>query len=267
MKNRLRECLEGKKNIIATRINSTWPMIAEVVGATGLYDYIEFLGEYAPYNQYDLENIARACELHNMSCIIKIDYANRDYVAQKALASGFQGILFTDHKTAEEVENTLKMVTPSIPHEGGRLGYVSRRFYKNEGFKNQLTYAAEVKKCVMGFMIEKVEAVKNIEEICQIPGVDFVQFGPADFSMNSGFNAKEEVEKVREAEEKVIKTALKYGVSPRAEINSAEEAERYIKLGVRHFALGSELKIEKMFWTDNGECLMGKLNDLRGEKI
>lgn len=96
--------------------------------------------------------------------------------------------------------------------------------------------------------------------------VDFVQFGPADFSMNSGFNAKEEVEKVREAEEKVIKTALKYGVSPRAEINSAEEAERYIKLGVRHFALGSELKIEKMFWTDNGECLMGKLNDLRGEK-
>lgn len=104
MKNRLRKCLDEKAPIMATRINSAWPMVAEVAGATKKFDYIEFLGEYAPYNQYDLENIARACELHGMSCIIKTDWANREYVAQKALASGFNGILFTDHTTAEEDE-------------------------------------------------------------------------------------------------------------------------------------------------------------------
>lgn len=255
MKNRLRECLNDKKPILATRINSAWPMVAEVVGATKKYDYIEFLGEYAPYNQYDLENIARACELHDMSCIIKTDWANREYVAQKALASGFQGILFTDHTTAQQVKDTLKMVKPATPHHGGRLGFVNRRWYKNEGFANQLSYADEVADCVMGFMIEKADAVKNIEEICQVEGVDFIQFGPADFSMNSGFNAKEEKEKVRAAEEKVIATALKYGVSPRVELNTAAEAQRYLDLGVRHFALGSELRIEKVYWTDEGNAL------------
>ncbi len=255
MKNRLRECLDAKKPIIATRINSAWPMVAEVVGATNTYDYIEFLGEYAPYNQYDLENIARVCELHNMSCIIKTDWANREYVAQKALASGFNGILFTDHTTAEEVRNTLKMVRPATPQHGGKLGFVNRRWYKNEGFKNQLSYADEVSKCVMGFMIEKAAAVENIEEICQVEGVDFIQFGPADFSMNSGFNSKEEKERVREAEEKVIRTALKYGVSPRVELNEAKDAKRYIDLGVTHFALGSELRIEKVYWTDEGHEL------------
>ena len=255
MKNRLRECLDAKKPIIATRINSAWPMVAEVVGATNTYDYIEFLGEYAPYNQYDLENIARVCELHNMSCIIKTDWANREYVAQKALASGFNGILFTDHTTAEEVRNTLKMVRPATPQHGGKLGFVNRRWYKNEGFKNQLSYADEVSKCVMGFMIEKAAAVENIEEICQVEGVDFIQFGPADFSMNSGFNSTEEKERVREAEEKVIRTALKYGVSPRVELNEAKDAKRYIDLGVTHFALGSELRIEKVYWTDEGHEL------------
>lgn len=261
MKNKLREYLNADKPIMATRINSAWPMVAEVVGATNKYDYIEFLGEYAPYNQYDLENIARACELHDLSVIIKTDWANREYVAQKALASGFQGILFTDHTTAEEVKNTLKMVKPATPEHGGKLGFVNRRWYRNEGFANQLSYAEEVSQCVMGFMIEKAAAVENIEEICKVEGVDFIQFGPADFSMNSGFNSKEEKEKVREAEEKVIKTALKYGVSPRVELNSAKEAERYLALGVKHFALGSELRIEKVYWTEEGSSLREMMKD------
>lgn len=255
MKNHLRECLEGEGLILATRINSTWPMVAETAGATGMYDYIEFLGEYAPYDQYALENIARACELHGMSCIIKVDYACRDYVAQRALASGFQGILFTDHTSGEEVADTLSRVKPASPQYGGKLGYVNRRWYRNEGFKNQMSYADSVSRCVMGFMIEKEAAVKNIEEICRVPGVDFVQFGPADYSMNCGFNAKEEKERVQQAERKVIETALRCHVSPRVEINSAKEAEPYLAMGVRHFALGSELRMAKTFWTEEGKLM------------
>lgn len=253
MKNHLRDCLKGNELILATRINSTWPMVAETAGATGLYDYIEFLGEYAPYDQYALENIARACELHGMSCIMKVDYASRDYVAQRALASGFQGILFTDHTTGEEVRDTLSKVRPASPQYGGKLGYVNRRWYRNEGFKNQMSYADEVSRCVMGFMIEKVAAVEHIEEICKVPGVDFIQFGPADYSMNAGFNAKEDKDRIREVEQKVIETALRNHVSPRVEINSADEAKKYVDMGVRHFALGSELRMAKTFWTEEGK--------------
>ena len=41
------------------------------------------------------------------------------------------------------------------------------------------------------FMIEKKEAVDSIEEICRIPGVDMIQFGPSDYSMSCGHNAAE----------------------------------------------------------------------------
>lgn len=256
MKNQLREKLNRHEPILATRINSSWPMIAEIVGATGLYDYIEFLGEYAPYTQYDLENIARACELHDMTCIIKVDYANRSYVAQKAIASGFQGILFTDHTTADEVRETIRMVKPSTPEFRGDLGFVNRRFYKNEGFANQLDYAAQVNEIVIGFMIEKKLAVENIDEICAVEGVDFVQFGPADYSMNNGFNSKQQPDRVKQAEQRVIQSALSHGVSPRIELNLAAEADVYLAQGVNHFALGSELRIEKVYWTDEGKALV-----------
>lgn len=263
MKNIFKEKLFNHKQIIGTRINSSWPMIAEIVGASHYYDYIEFMGEYAPYDQYDLENLARACELHGISSIMKIDYANRDYVAQKAIASGIQGILFTDHTNAQEVEETIRMVRPATTAAGGRLGYVNRRFYKNEGFKGQLDYAEQItQNIVIGFMIEKREAVDNIEEICTVKGVDFIQFGPADFSMNSDRDKNDEKNKVfmKEAEEKVIKAALEENVSPRIEINDVSEADYYMKLGIKHFALGSELRIEKEYWNNQGKKLREKFN-------
>lgn len=259
MNNHLREVLSRQEFVLATRINSTWPLITEIVGSSGLYDYVEFLAEYAPFDHYDLENIARAAELHNIGTIAKVDYANRTYVAQKALASGINGILFTDHTAADEVRETIRSISPATPEYGGSLGFVNRRWIRNADLSSQMDYAKDIAQTVIGFMIEKKAAVDNIEEICQVPGVDFIQFGPADFSMNSGFDKNKNEAEVKAAERKVIETALKYGVSPRVEIGHAKDAEYYRSLGVKHFALGSELRILKDFWKGQGTELKALL--------
>ena len=41
-----------------------------------------------------------------------------------------------------------------------------------------------VRNTVAAFMVEKKECLDNLEEICEIPGVDMVQFGPSDYSMS-----------------------------------------------------------------------------------
>jgi len=64
-------------------------MIAEHVGNSGNFDYIEYNAEYSPFDQYNLENITRFCELTGMGCMIKVDFQNRECVAQKAIASSF----------------------------------------------------------------------------------------------------------------------------------------------------------------------------------
>ena len=61
--NRLREALRADKPTIGTRIHSAWPSIVELVGHTGLFDYVEFLAEHAPYDLHDLDNLCRAAEL------------------------------------------------------------------------------------------------------------------------------------------------------------------------------------------------------------
>lgn len=101
--NPFRNLLQEKRPSMGTRIHSTSPLMVEAVGATKQFDYVEFLAEYAPFTDTDLENIVRAAELHKLSSMIKVHYLNRYYIAQRALGAGFQSILFTDHKSADDV--------------------------------------------------------------------------------------------------------------------------------------------------------------------
>ena len=254
-RNVIRELFNAGKPTVGTRIFSSWPLITEVAGRTGKFDYIEFLAEYAPVEQYDMENIARAAELHNMGTIIKVDYANRDHVAQKAVASGFQAVLFADHRTAADVEATIKMLRADCPQDGGKFGFTPRRLIGYCAGFTQMQFAEMLRDVVCCFMIEKKEAVDNIEDICAVKGLDMIQFGPSDFSMSCGVDAKNNAENIRAAEEKCIKTALKYGVRPRAEINSPEAAKRYIELGVKDFNIGGEIWNLTTMWSNHGSGL------------
>jgi 2-keto-3-deoxy-L-rhamnonate aldolase RhmA len=259
--NVLRELLKAGKPTVGTRIFSTWPLITEIVGATGKYDYVEFLAEYAPVDQYDFENIARAAELHNLGTIIKLDYANRAHVAQKAVASGFQAVLFADHRTAADVEASIKSLRADCPQDGGKFGFTPRRMIGYSAGFTQMQFADMLRDVVCCFMVEKREAVDNIDEICAVEGLDMIQFGPSDFSMSCGVNAKDNADNIRKAEEKCIRAALKHGVRPRAEINSPEAAKRYIDMGVKDFNIGGEIWNLTQAWTSHGKGLRDIISD------
>ena len=57
--NKLREILNGGQPSLATHIHTVWPSVVELVGHTGRYDYVEFVGEYGPYDLHDLDNLGR----------------------------------------------------------------------------------------------------------------------------------------------------------------------------------------------------------------
>lgn len=253
--NLLRKKFDNDETTVATRIWSTNPFITETIGMTGNFDYIEFAAEYAAFNPTDLENICRAAELTNMASIIKVDLQNRAYVAQKALAAGFQGILFADHQTADDVRESIKMTTTATPDDNGYFGYPMRRFIGGQSHISPMNHAARVKQIVRCFMIEKVTAMEQIEEICSIPGVDMLQFGSGDWGMNQGFDRVDQPEACKAAEKKMIEVALAAGVRPRCEVVSAEAAKYYKDLGVRDFCLNDEMSALRRFWMQDGKAL------------
>ena len=118
------------------------------------------------------------------------------------------------------------------------------------GTKEYVDSRADV---VLALMIEKKGAVDNREEILSEPGVEMVQWGGADYSMNRGKPRQMADPDVAAAQEKTFKMALDMGVPPRAEINSADETKKYLDMGVRHFSIGTDITILYNFWKNEGE--------------
>jgi 2-keto-3-deoxy-L-rhamnonate aldolase RhmA len=248
--NRLRELMKKSEPTIGTRIMIAWPGLVEMVGNTGAYDYVEFLGEYGPFDLYDLDNLARAAELVGVSSMIKIDQEPRTFLAGRALAAGIQNVLFADIRTVEDAEEAVRAVRMEPK------GFSGFRMDRRVGYIGSTGSAADVvKMCddsVVALMVEKKQAVENLEEILSVRGVDMVQFGPSDYSVSIGLPGDVMNPKVREAELKTIKTALKMDVAPRAEIGRPEDAKRYLDLGVRNFSLGTDVGILNIYWKNNG---------------
>ncbi len=261
--NKLRQILNQKLPSVATRMWSTQPFFTEALGATGNYDYVEFVAEYVAFSQQDMEVIAMAAELHNLGSMIKIDFQSRGYVAQKAVASGFQAVMFTDCRNADEVRESLRFVKPETPEDGGSFGYPNRRYIGFQPRLVQTAHANRLREVVVAFMIEKKVAMDNIEEICSVPGVDMVQFGPSDYSLSRGWDAKDHMDEYKAAEREMIRVALKHGVQPRCEIPTVEAAQYYIDLGVRHFCLSDQLARLTAAWTQEGGAMRALADGLK----
>ena len=252
--NKLRELLNAGQPTVATHIHTTWPSIIEAIGHTGMYDYVEFVGEYGPYDLHDLDNMCRAGELHNMGMMIKIDQEPRGFLAQRAIGSGFQSVLFSDCRSADEVRECVRIARPETPEDGGTYGVATRRF-TYMGYGGTPEYVQALREVVVVLMIEKQGAVDNLEEILSIDGVDMIQWGGSDYSMSVGKAGQRNSPEIKAVERKVIETSLNMGVPPRAEINTADQAKPYLDLGVRHFCIGTDVNILHNWWQAHGDNL------------
>ena len=255
-RNRLRELLQADQPTLGTHIHSSWPTIIELVGHSGMFDYVEFVGEYAPYDLYALENIGRAIDLFpHMSGMMKIEQEPRTYLTIRSIGSGIQNVLFADPRTKQDVEECVRAVRAEAPHARGRHGVGMRRdvgFVMEPGTP---AFVDALDQAVIALMIEKESAVENLEDLLSVPGVDMVQFGPADYSMSLGLTGQFAHPRVREAEKYVIETALKKGIAPRAEISHPDEAARFLEMGVKHFCIGTDVSILFQWFRDQGNAM------------
>jgi 4-hydroxy-2-oxoheptanedioate aldolase len=104
-------------------------------------------------------------------------------------------------------------------------------------------------------MIEKKGAVEDLEGILGVKGVDMVQFGPSDYGMSIGLGGQRNHPAVMEAYEHTIKTSIKMGVRPRAEIQSPKDADWYLERGVKDFNLSTDTAILAAFYKDQGSAM------------
>ena len=265
-KNRLRELLDQGLPSLGTHLMSTWPTITELVGQTAQFDYVEFVAEYAPWTMHDLDNLGRAIELFpDFSGMIKIEQDTRGHLAMRAIGSGLQNVLFADVRTVEDARQCVRSVRPEHPLHTGLHGVGLRRDARTILHVGSPGWIDALASSVVALMIEKRQAVEDLDAILDVPGIDMVQFGPADYAMSMGLSRVDDAEQIRQAEREVVAAAFRHGVAPRAEIADASSVEYYLELGVRHFCVGHDVGILHNWFTEQGARMRSVLGELTAQ--
>ncbi|MEV7128046.1 aldolase/citrate lyase family protein [Streptomyces sp. NPDC093260] len=179
--------------------------------------------------------------------MIKLDYEHAHYLAQRAVGSGFNGVLFADMRTRKDVERAVASVRPDTPEYGGTYGAAARRNAR-PNYGGGPEYVASVAGTVVGIMIEKRESFDDLDSLLSVPGVDFVQWGPTDFRMSSGRDTAD----IDLARSELFDACARNGVPARIELSDLREFSDLCARGLRHFSLGIDIEMLFNGWKQLG---------------
>ncbi|NLJ41277.1 MAG: aldolase [Clostridiales bacterium] len=97
--------------------------------------------------------------------------------------------------------------------------------------------------------IEDPEPLPELDEICQLPGIDMIFFGPADFSQGAGIPFQWDHPYIDEIRRLVAKTARKHGKFA-GTVGSPDNFDDLVDMGYNFINLGSDVVTLAAFFKD-----------------
>ncbi|MEI3006275.1 MAG: aldolase/citrate lyase family protein [Victivallales bacterium] len=119
------------------------------------------------------------------------------------------GIMVPHLMSLEEAKEIVRMTRFQPlglrPVDGGNADGLYCRF----DFREHIRFANENRMVIV--QIEDPEPLSELDEICKVPGIDMIFFGPGDFSHAIGHPAEFDHPEIRRVRKLVVDTAHKYG--------------------------------------------------------
>lgn len=245
--NKVKQLLREGKVVFGTCAYSFCPNIVEIAGYCG-FDFCRIDNEHTWRQDSMLEHIIRAGEIGNITTLPRIDKDN-PYLIRKVLEIGAGGFIIPDIENAQEVKNVVKAA--KFPPEGER-GYSPFCFSGNYGISDPAEWINwSNQETLVGIMVESVKAVENIDSITSVEGLDFILFGPGDYSMSIGLpKGNKNDMRVQDAIKRTIESSNKNGKYVMIGVGNPweEEAKKYIDMGCKLIEVGHDYSILSTVW-------------------
>ncbi|MGB7873106.1 MAG: aldolase/citrate lyase family protein [Anaerolineales bacterium] len=233
MPSNLRKRLKKGELVLGTILSLNSPDVAEILSQIG-FDWLFIDAEHSTLDPHHLQAIFQATG-NSIPCVVRIP-ALDEIVIKKTLDAGAAGLLVPQVQNAEQAEQLVKW--GRYYPEGSRgLG-----FGRAQGFGLKVGEYLETanENILLSVQAESAEAVKNIEAIVQVPGLDAVLVGPYDLSASMGLPGQVDHSDVKAAIQRVAdvcKTAkMPIGIFGL----TAEAVQPYINQGFKFIVAGAD---------------------------
>jgi len=215
--------------------------LAEHVAMQG-WDFLVFDGEHGSLHPHDVENLARAAELHGVTPLARVT-TNEPSTILRFLDAGAHGIHVPWVNTADEAEQVVVSAKYGPRGLRGLAGSRQGGWGNTESLAD-FTARANVETLIV-IHIETADAVAAIEEYLTIDGVDVLFIGPTDLSHSLGHPGDPGHPAVRDAMDRVAKAVAGSDKTLGILAGSPSFAEEWFDKGARYFAAGLESFIKQ----------------------
>ncbi|MBF4652043.1 4-hydroxy-2-oxoheptanedioate aldolase [Serratia marcescens] len=231
--NHFKRALQEKRPQIGLWLGLCSSYSAELLAGAG-FDWLLIDGEHAPNNVQTVLGQLQAVAPYPSQPVVRPPW-NDAVIIKQLLDVGAQTLLIPMIQNAEQARDAVR-ATRYPPHGvrgvGSALARASR-WNRVPGYLQQ----ADEQMCVL-VQIETREAVKNLDAILQVDGVDGVFIGPADLSADMGFAGNPQHPEVQRTIDDAIARIRAAGKAPGILMANKALAQRYLEAGALFVAVG-----------------------------
>lgn len=229
---------------------------AEIIGRSG-FDWVLIDLEHGAGNDTTMYQQIQVLEGTPATVIVRTDILARNKV-QRILDAGASGIMFPQLEKPEQADLAVRMMY--YPPKGIRG---MAKMVRATGFgKNSGEYISSLEKNLVGVMqIETIHAIKEIDGIASVPGVDVLFVGPSDLSLALGVFGQLDHPDYQRAIKAVAEAGKKYGKATGVLLQDIREYEMYFQLGYRFLACGAD----GSFVAKGADEMVKRLNEKRSK--
>jgi 2-dehydro-3-deoxyglucarate aldolase len=220
----IRKKLKNNEVSIGSWMQIPHPSIAEIMGAAG-YDWVAIDMEHASVSYHQLPDLFRSLELGNTLPLVRLSEGNKTSCKQ-VLDAGAGGVIVPMVESSSQLLSIKKAC--SWPPKGNRgVGFSRANLFG----KNFNTYKIEAQSPILVAMIESVTAIKNLDDILSVDGLDAIMIGPYDLSASLKIIGKFNNIKFKSAIRYILTKAKKANIA--AGLHVVEGSEKNLNIRIK----------------------------------
>ncbi|MDP3399237.1 MAG: aldolase/citrate lyase family protein [Bacteroidales bacterium] len=200
--------------------------ITEIIGNSG-FDFQILDCEHGSYDYDTLANDIRVCELTKCESIIRVSGLNKVEV-QRCLDLGANGIIFPQLRDYKDFEIATKLMKYAPIGIRGYNPFVRAFAYGSSNYVNN-------KHPICLTIIETLEAIKDLDKILTLEGIDIIYIGSYDLSAQLGCVGQMDNPKLLSTIELIIQKCKLASKSVSLMVNNKSQYEIYKSKGVDIF--------------------------------
>jgi len=219
-----------------TKANLMDPRAIEIAAMSG-FDCIWLDMEHVPNTLHDVENQIRTAKIYDVDALVRVprgSYSDMLYPLEMDAAGIMVPHLMSLDDAREVVWRTRFHPVGRRPIDGGNADGKYCTIPINEYVKQ----ANEERFVIV--QIEDPEPLDELEEICQVDGIDMIFFGPGDFSQGLGVLGHMDDPRIVETRKRIAEVATRNG-KVAATICGPDQLNETIDLGYRFVSVGADV--------------------------